>query len=71
MVAVDLPPEVETRLDQAVTWAGRSRSELVLEALLAHLDDVRSADLTLADISSGRSPTTPLEEVERQLGLAG
>lgn len=74
MLAVDLPPDVESRLDRALEWAGRTRSELVAEALLAHLDDLedlRSADLALAEIAAGRATTTALEEVERELGLAG
>lgn len=73
MFAVSLPPELESRLDQAVEWAGRSKSELVVEAILTHLEDledVRAADLALAEVRAGRASTTTLEEVERQLGLA-
>lgn len=73
MLALRLPPEVESRLDQAVEWVGRSKSDLVVEAILAHLDDledVRAAELALDDIAAGRSSTATIEEVERELGLA-
>ncbi|WP_375458226.1 CopG family transcriptional regulator [uncultured Enterovirga sp.] len=73
MLAVRIPPDLESRLDKAVEWVGRSKSELVVEAVLAHLEDledVHAADLALAEIAAGRSSTTTLEEVERELGLA-
>jgi predicted DNA-binding protein len=45
----------------------------VIEALLAHVDDledVRSADAAFQDIREGRLALTSLDEVERELGLA-
>ena len=73
MGAVVLAPDVEERLDQVVGLTGRTRADIVTEAVLALLDDlqdVAAAEAVLAEIAAGRSSSTPLEEVERELGLA-
>ena len=73
MLSVYLPPEIEARLDRAAASAGRRPADLVVDALLAHLDDlddVRAADAALDEIREGRSGTASLDEVERELGLA-
>lgn len=74
MLALRLPPDVEERLEDVSQRTGRSRADVVIDALLAHLDDIEdvtAADAALSDIREGRASTVPLEQVERDLGLAG
>ena len=73
MLAIRLPAEVETRLAALAKATGRTKTFYAREAILEHLDDLE--DLYLAeqrwlDIQQGRSTTSTLEEVERNLGLA-
>ncbi|MCS6996514.1 MAG: DUF6290 family protein [Casimicrobiaceae bacterium] len=73
MLAVRLPPEVESRLEALAKATGRTKSFYVREAILEHLDDLEDlylAEQRLIEIRAGRSRTYTLEEVERDLGLA-
>ena len=73
MLAVQLPPDIETRLDALAKRTGHAKSFFVREAILEHLDDLEDlylAEQRLEDIRAGRSRTLTLEEVERDLGLA-
>ena len=72
MLTIDLPPELENRLDALAQATGRSKSDYVTEAILEYLEDL--ADLHLAeqrlrDIQNGKSKTVPLEEVLKRYGM--
>lgn len=74
MLAVRLPVGIETRLARLAKRTGRTKSYYAREAILRHLDDME--DIYLAesrheDLKAGRSSTVALEEVEREIGLAG
>lgn len=72
MLAVRLPAEVETRLDNLARTTGRTKSYYAREAILEHLDDLEDlylAESRLLDIRAGRSKTIPLEEVMKQYGM--
>lgn len=72
MLAVRLPAEIETRLDNLARSTGRTKSFYVREAILEHMDDMEDlylAEKRLEDIRAGRSKTIPLEEVMKQYGL--
>lgn len=74
MLAIDLPPELEARLTVLAERTGLSTADHVRRAVIEHLDaveDAADAEQVLDDIRSGRSRVTGLEEVERELGLAG
>lgn len=72
MLAIELPPEVEAKLEALAKAAGLSTDAFVREALLEHIEDredVRIADERMAAILSGEDEPVPLEEVMRKLGL--
>ena len=72
MLTIELPTELENRLDALAQATGRSKSDYVTEAILEYLEDL--ADLHLAeqrlrDIQNGKSKTGPLEEVLKRYGM--
>lgn len=72
MLAVRLPAEVETRLDNLAKSTGRTKSYYAREAILEHLDDMEDmylAEKRLEEIRAGRSKVIPLEDVMKQYGL--
>jgi len=73
MLAVRLPPDIEARLNDLARRTGRTKTFYVREAILEHLadiEDVYLAESRMEAIRSGGSVTSPLDEVERDLGLA-
>jgi len=74
MLAIRLPAEVENRLEALARATGRTKSFYARKAILDRLDDLEYlylAEQRLIDLREGRSKTHTLEEVERDLGLAG
>ena len=72
MLAVRLPAEIETRLDNLARSTGRTKSYYAREAILEHLDDLEDlylAERELLEIRAGRSKAIPLEEVMKQYGM--
>jgi RHH-type rel operon transcriptional repressor/antitoxin RelB len=67
-------PEATHRRLVALAWrTGRTPEFHVREAVEAHLDeieDVVRAEEILERIARGEEPTSPLDDVERRLGLA-
>jgi RHH-type transcriptional regulator, rel operon repressor / antitoxin RelB len=73
MLAIQLPEDIERRLDALSKATGRSMESYLQEAIveyLGDLEDLHLAEQRLADIHSGRAETVSLAEVERDLGLA-
>lgn len=73
MLAIRLPEEIETRLNNLAKRTGRSKTFYAREAILEHLDDLE--DLYLAEqvmrrIQSGEEKASSLEDVEARLDLA-
>jgi RHH-type rel operon transcriptional repressor/antitoxin RelB len=73
MLALELPPELQARLDALAAQTGRRPVDLVIEAIKDQLDDLE--DLVIAeerwrDHLGGNSETIPLEEVLRRHDLA-
>lgn len=73
MLSVRLPEDIEKRLDALAKATGRSKTYCVREALIQKLEDME--DLSMAEavmerIASGEGKTTPLADVERELGPA-
>jgi len=72
MLAVRLPAEIETRLDNLAKSTGRTKTYYVREAILEHLDDLEDlylAERELEGIRSGQIKTTPLKEVMKRYGM--
>lgn len=69
MLAIRLPENIEARLAHLSKETGLTKTALVREAILEHLDDLE--DLYLAEARTRKNrKTIPLEDVERTLGLA-
>jgi RHH-type rel operon transcriptional repressor/antitoxin RelB len=74
MLAIRLPAEIETRLDNLAKTTGRTKTFYAREAILEHLDDLEDlylAEQRLVDLRAGRSTTVPLEDVMKRYGLEG
>lgn len=73
MLAIRLPEEIETRLDNLAKRTGRSKTFYAREAILQHLDDLEDlylAEQVLLRIRSGEETTSGLDDVSSRLGLA-
>ena len=70
LLALDLPPDLEERLETVVSQAGRTKKEAwVADAIVELLKEQEDYLVAIERLRRGR-PGIPLEEVERQLGLA-
>jgi RHH-type rel operon transcriptional repressor/antitoxin RelB len=72
MIALQLPLEVESRLEELSQKTGRTASELAVEAILEHLDDIEDGYIALErlkDLDEGRSHTIPLKDVMKRYGM--
>jgi RHH-type rel operon transcriptional repressor/antitoxin RelB len=69
MLAIRLPKEIEDRLEALARQTGRTKTYYARQAILEYLDDLEDYYLAVARLEENL-PTIPLEEVERQLGLA-
>ena len=73
-VSLRLPDDLNFRLGDLAAKTGRSKTFYMLEAIREHLDDLEDlylAEQRLIEIRAGRSRTVSLDDVERELGLAG
>ena len=73
MLALELPPELQARLDALAAQTGRLPADLVIDAIKDQLDDIE--DLAIAeerwrDHLASKSESIPLEEVMRRHDLA-
>jgi RHH-type rel operon transcriptional repressor/antitoxin RelB len=72
MLAIRLPVEIESRLEELAQATGRTKTYYAREAILAYLDDLEDlylAEQRLTDLRAGRSETVPLEEVMKRYGM--
>jgi RHH-type rel operon transcriptional repressor/antitoxin RelB len=73
MLAIRLPKEIELRLDFLAKATGRTKTFYAREAILAYLEDLEDvylADKNMKALKSGKVKAIPLDQVERNLGLA-
>jgi RHH-type transcriptional regulator, rel operon repressor / antitoxin RelB len=73
MLAIRLPPEIETRLGVLAKKTGRSKSYYVREALVEYLGDLEDlylAEKRLKAVRAGKSKTVPLSDLMKRHGLA-
>jgi RHH-type rel operon transcriptional repressor/antitoxin RelB len=69
MLAVRLPEEIENRIALLARSTGRTKSFYVREAVVEYLDDLE--DFYLAEARrKDPLPAIPLDQIERDLGLA-
>ncbi len=72
MLALTLPPEIETRLDELARRTGRSTSFYAREAILEHLDDLEDlylAEQRLRELKQGNDETVALAELTTRYGV--
>jgi RHH-type rel operon transcriptional repressor/antitoxin RelB len=73
MLAIRLPKEIELRLDNLAKATGRTKTFYAREAILAYIEDMEDlylADKSMRALKSGKVKAIPLDQVERNLGLA-
>ena len=69
MLAIRPPDAIEKRLASLAAETGRTKSALAREAILEYMDDLE--DLYLAEPRARLNrKAIPLEEVEREMGVA-
>ncbi len=72
-VTYRIPPELDRRLGEVAQRTGRSKSYYIRRALdewLEDREDYLAALTVLERVESGEERIYPLDEVERELGLA-
>lgn len=72
MLAVNIPKEMESRLEVLAKATGRTKSFYVREMIEKNIDDMEDvylAEKALENIRAGRSKTYTLDEVETRLDL--
>jgi len=72
MLAVNLPADLEQRLDELARKTGRSKSDYVRDAIVEHLDDLE--DLSLAEerlrgLQEGMDSTVSLADLMKIHGM--
>lgn len=73
MLALRLPADVESRLEELAKRTGRTKSYYAREAIIEHLAELEELYLAEAELEAIRkgARTYPLSHVERELGLEG
>ena len=71
-VSINLPPEIEQRLDSLATQTGRTKKELLLQAIengIYDVEDYYAAHEALERIKRGEEKVYTEAEVRERLGL--
>ena len=69
MLATRLPESIEARLGQLAQKTGMTKTALVQQAIVEHINDLEDYYLAEARARKNRKAIS-LEDVERELGLA-
>lgn len=73
-ISIQLPSDVEARLQNLAARTGRSKSDYITEAVLEHLDDLEDlylAERELEAVRDGTSSTASLADVMKRYGMEG
>ncbi len=73
MLAIQLPEDVESRLDSLARNTGQTKAFYVCEAIISYLadiEDLRVAEKRLLANRAGRSQSHSLDDVMKRYGLA-
>lgn len=74
MLALRLPPDIESRLSALAQATGRTKTYYAREAIVEHIEDLEDyylAEQRSADIRAGREAPVPIEEIMRRYGMEG
>ncbi|MGR9343745.1 type II toxin-antitoxin system RelB family antitoxin [Rhizobium leguminosarum] len=72
MLVLQLPPDIEARLNELSRRTGRSKSFYVRQAILAHLDDLEDvylAERRLEELRRDEGDSVPLAELTARYGV--
>lgn len=69
MLTVKLPPEIEQRLEAVAKKVGRTKQDVVLEAIVEEIQDLEDGFIALERLNDGKPEFNTLEEVRERLGL--
>ncbi|WP_106797208.1 TraY domain-containing protein [Rhizobium sp. H4] len=69
MLALRLPPDIETRLDELARRTGRSKSFYARQAIIEDLEDIYLAEKRLDELREGESDSVPLAELVECHGM--
>ncbi len=72
MVSIELPPEIEARLELLARVTGRSKAYFVREAILEHLGDLEDlyvAECRRLDIRTEGVTPVPLDDLLEEYGM--
>lgn len=72
MLTLNLPKEIENRLDALANATGRAKNYYIEEAILAHLDDLEDAceaESAYLRFKASGEKALPLESVMKDYGL--
>ena len=70
MLAIRLSPDIEKRLDELSKKTGRTKTYYAREAIVEYLDDLEDFYLA-SERAKNPGKRWTVEEVEKELGLAG
>jgi RHH-type rel operon transcriptional repressor/antitoxin RelB len=72
MFALELHPELEARLEELAALTARSKSDIVQEALIEHIDDIEDLAVARQRLIESRSrgeKFIPLEQLIERYGM--
>jgi RHH-type rel operon transcriptional repressor/antitoxin RelB len=69
MLTVRLPSDIEERLEAVAKRIGRSKDEVVVEAIIDEVQDLEDGLVAIERLQSGDAEYFTLDEVRERLGL--
>jgi RHH-type transcriptional regulator, rel operon repressor / antitoxin RelB len=72
MLALELHPELEVRLEEVAALTARSKSDIVQEALIEHIDDIEDLAVARQRLIESRArgeKFIPLEQLIERYGM--
>jgi RHH-type rel operon transcriptional repressor/antitoxin RelB len=72
MLALELHPELEARLEEVAALTARSKSDIVQEALIEHIDDIEDLAVARQRLIESRArgeKFIPLEQLIKRHGM--
>lgn len=72
MLAIRLPPDIETRLAKLAETTGRTKTYYATQAIIEKLEDMEDyylAEQAYAEYRAGNDPARPIGDVARSYGL--
>ncbi|MBL8581360.1 MAG: CopG family transcriptional regulator [Rhizobiaceae bacterium] len=69
MLTVRLPSDIEERLEAVARKIGRTKDEVVVEAIIEEIQDLEDGLVAIERLQSGDAEYFTLDEVRERLGL--